>query len=213
MEFRSGNLLLQSTLEMSSLQESDPPPETVEIANLVRLVLAGDKDAFERIVIRFERRVMTMAMRLLASRDDAQDAAQEVFLRTFKYLHRLDLQRPIEPWLIRTTINVCHDMGRQRRRREAFFPEGVSPEEVAAEGLSDPHAGLAGQQERAMLWKALDELPGKERLAVVLRDVEGLSTAEVAAVLQSTETTVRSQVSRGRLRIKEALDRMKGGRK
>jgi RNA polymerase sigma-70 factor (ECF subfamily) len=54
-------------------------------------------------------------------------------------------------------------------------------------------------------------LPEKERLAIVLRDVEGLSTAEVAAILHSSETTVRSQVSRGRLRIKEAIDRMMGG--
>ena len=66
------------------------------------------------------------------------------------------------------------------------------------------------KQQRQILQRALDLLPEKERLAIVLRDVEGLSTAEVAAILQSSETTVRSQVSRGRLRLKTAIGRLTG---
>ena len=62
-----------------------------------------------------------------------------------------------------------------------------------------------------ILQRALDSLPEKERLAIILRDVEGLSTAEVALILRSSETTVRSQVSRGRLRLKAAIDRLVGG--
>jgi RNA polymerase sigma-70 factor (ECF subfamily) len=62
-----------------------------------------------------------------------------------------------------------------------------------------------------MLHRALERLPEKERLAIVLRDIEGLSTADVAALLQSSETTVRSQVSRGRLRLKAAVARLMGG--
>ena len=62
-----------------------------------------------------------------------------------------------------------------------------------------------------MVWKALDSLPEKERMAIVLRDIEGFSTSEVAAILRSSETTVRSQVSRGRLRMKELIDQMMGG--
>ena len=69
---------------------------------------------------------------------------------------------------------------------------------------------LSGRKTR-LLQRALDCLPDKERLAIVLRDVEGLSTAEVASILQSSETTVRSQVSRGRLRLKAAIDRLMGG--
>jgi RNA polymerase sigma-70 factor (ECF subfamily) len=214
MEFWSTSSgLIQTALAMSRLPEPEMAPDTAEVASLVREVLAGDSSAFERIVMRFERRVMTLALRLLGSRDDAQDAAQEVFLRAFKYLHRLDLQRPIDPWLLRMTINVCRDIGRQRQQRQTAFPEAIVLEEVAADGSSDPHNGFAGEQQRQMLWKALDSLPAKERLAIVLRDVEGLPTSEVAAILQSSEATVRSQVSRGRLRIREALDRMTGGRR
>ena len=64
-----------------------------------------------------------------------------------------------------------------------------------------------------MLWKALNSLPEKERIAVTLRDIEGFSTAEVAAILESSESTVRSQVSRARVRMKDAIDQMMGGEK
>ena len=76
---------------------------------------------------------------------------------------------------------------------------------------TDPHSDLAGEEERQMLWRALDRLPEKERMAVVLRDIEGLTTTEVAEILGFSETTVRSQISRGRVRMKEAIDQMTGG--
>jgi RNA polymerase sigma-70 factor (ECF subfamily) len=84
-------------------------------------------------------------------------------------------------------------------------------EAVAANNSCNPYSGLAEEQQRQLLWRALKELPEKERLAVILRDIEGLPTSEVAVVLGSSETTVRSQVSRARLKIKDAIDRMTGG--
>lgn len=210
MEFRpDGSVLVQTALSMSRLSEEELSGETADAARLVRLVLGGDSTAFEQIILRYQTRVMTMAARLLGTRDDARDAAQEVFLRAFKYLHRLDLQKPLEPWLMRITVNVCRDVGRRRQRRRNTFVEFEGPETI--DQSDDPYAGLARKQERLILQRALDSLPEKERLAIVLRDVEGLSTAEVASILQSSETTVRSQVSRGRLRLKAAIDRLMGG--
>ena len=78
-------------------------------------------------------------------------------------------------------------------------------------GTQDPHDGLAEEQQRILLRRALDELSEGERIAIVLRDVEGLTTAEVAEILQSPEATVRSRISRGRLKLKEAVDRMSRG--
>jgi len=149
---------------------------------------------------------------LLGSSDYAQDAAQEVFLRVFKYLHRFDAQKPIEPWLVQVTVNVCRNIGRIRQRCWNTFPVTVDPDLAVAHPSRDPHAGLAEEQQRQMLWKALDTLPHKERLAVILRDIDGLKTSEVAQLLGSSETTVRSQVSRARVRMKEAIDQMMGGR-
>jgi RNA polymerase sigma-70 factor (ECF subfamily) len=209
MEFRpDGSVLVQTPLSMSRVAREERSGEAADATRLVRLVLGGDSAAFEQIILRYETRVMTMAARLLGTRDDAHDVAQEVFLRAFKYLHRLDLGKPLEPWLMRITVNVCRDVGRQRQRRRNTFVDVEEPETV--DRSADPYAGLARKQERLILQRALAGLPEKERLAIVLRDVEGLSTAEVASILGSSETTVRSQVSRGRLRLKAAIDRLMG---
>jgi RNA polymerase sigma-70 factor (ECF subfamily) len=120
------------------------------------------------------------------------------------------VQKPVEPWLMRITVNVCRDAARSRQRRLATFVDVDEPEQI--DESPDPYAGLARKQEQLILQNALETLPEKERLAIVLRDVEGLSTAEVAAILQSSETTVRSQVSRGRLKLKAAIDRLLGAK-
>jgi RNA polymerase sigma-70 factor (ECF subfamily) len=199
-------LLVQTALSMSCLPQEEPSHDVVEVARLVQLVLGGDSTAFEQIILRYETRVMTVAARILGRGDDARDAAQEVFLRAFKYLHRLDLQKPVEPWLVGITVNVCRDAVRRRDRRRRTFVDVDVPETI--DRTADPHAGLVRQQESRMLQQALDDLPQKERLAIVLRDVEGLPTSEVAAILHSSQTTVRSQVSRGRLRLKAAIERL-----
>lgn len=204
-----GSVLVQTALSMSQLAHEELSQDAADIARLVRLTLGGDSAAFEQIVRRYETRVMNTAARLLGARDEARDAAQEVFLRAFKYLHRLDLQKPVEPWLMRITVNVCRDAARKRQRRRDTFVDAEGQE--AIDKSADLYAGLARKQERLILQRALDSLPEKERLAILLRDVEGHSTAEVAAILQSSETTVRSQISRGRLRLKSAIDRLMGG--
>jgi RNA polymerase sigma factor (sigma-70 family) len=210
MELRpDGSLLVQTPLSMSRLSREDVSSERAEIAKLVELTLGGDPVAFEQIIRRYETRVMTVALRLVGVRDEARDATQEVFLRAFKYLHRLDLQKPVEPWLVRITVNVCRDAMRRRQRQRETFVHDEQAETI--DESPDPYVDLMQKQERLILQKALESLPEKERLAVLLRDVEGLSTSDVASALGSSETTVRSQVSRGRLRLKAAIDRLLRG--
>ena len=203
--------IIQGTLSMVRMPGEDISPETAEIAQIVRLVLAGDTTSFEHIITRYERRVMNIAMRILGCHDDAHDAAQEVFLRVFRYLHRLDLEKPIEPWLMRMTVNVCRDLGRKKRQHPSTSLEHTSSEAITNSPADDPYTGLAEEQQRQMLWKALACLSENERVAIVLRDVEGLSTAEVAAILQAPEVTVRSRISRGRLKLKEIVDQLSKG--
>ncbi|MBI2149166.1 MAG: RNA polymerase sigma factor [Acidobacteria bacterium] len=182
------------------------PPEAeaeAEVAVLLGRAVAGDISAFEQVIGRFERRVMTLAFRLLGTTEDAQDAAQEVFLRAYRYLHRFDSGRLFEPWLVRMTVNVCRDLGRKRQR----YPNVILEADLLR-ASGDPHSELNSEEQRQMVRRALGELPEKERAAVVLRDLEGFSTAEVAGILGSSETTVRSQISIARLKIKKAIKRM-----
>lgn len=198
-------------LLMSRVPEDVPAAEALEIQALVRETLAGDRRAFEGLVSRYERRVMTLSVRFLRDPDEARDATQEVFLRAFRYVHRLDTRRPVEPWLMRIAVNVCRDIQRKRQRRHSTFSEIPLAGNEPRGDSDDPFSGLALQQQRKMLWKALEALPEKERMAVILRDVEGFSTSEVSEILGSSETTVRSQICRGRMKIKELMDQMMGG--
>jgi RNA polymerase sigma-70 factor (ECF subfamily) len=179
------------------------------MAEVITRAIAGDRTAFEEIVVRHERRVLTLAYRLLGNMDDAQDAAQETFLRAFKYLRRFDSSKPLEPWLVGMTVNVCRNLGRKSRQRGAVFVSGdfVEPVDPGAGPLARLHA----DEQRRQLHAALAALGEKERAAVVLRDLEGLTTAEVAELLGSSEPTVRSQISVARLKIRAALKRISGG--
>src|SRR5437660_1742664 len=152
---------MEHALWMSRLPDTERSLEVAEVASLVQRTLGGDTAAFEQIIVRYQRRVLALAMKLLGSTDDAQDAAQDVFLRTFKYIHRFDVQKPMEPWLMQMTVNVCRNIGRSRQRRWNTFPAIVENEVAVADEYRDPDAGFAEEQERRMLWLALDTLPEK----------------------------------------------------
>jgi len=157
-----------------------------------------------------QRQVFRTALRLLGHREDAKDASQEVFLRLFTHLARIDARRPLAPWLYRVTINVCRTMNKKRRRRDTLPHEDALVHAQPRGPRPDVAAELA--EERDVAERGLDTLPDKERAAVVLRDIEGLSTREVAAILGSAEVTVRSQISRARVKLKRFRDRaLKGG--
>ena len=168
---------------------------------------AGIQNTFERLVKTHERRVFRTAWRLLGRLEDAQDAAQEVFLRLFRYHDRVDPDRPLEPWLYRVTVNVCRDLGRRRSVRQAMSLEEAELARPLKSTEPDPGTVASVAEERRIVEQALATLAEKERMALVLRDVEGLSTAEVAEILGSSQTTVRSQISRARLKIKKHRDR------
>lgn len=181
-------------------------PVDFQLARWIRGAQEGDVAAFEELVSLHERRVYGTAWRLLGRVEDAQDAAQEVFLRLYRSLSRIDPGRPLAPWLYRVTVNVCRDLGRKRRRRARWTPSSV--EELRDETGLEPGDPLAGPEHQAQaaqetrrLLALLDELPEKERTALVLRELEGLSTAEVAEVLGSSPVTVRTQISRARLKL------------
>jgi RNA polymerase sigma-70 factor (ECF subfamily) len=212
MDYASDNSSLLKSLQMVRVPDTELSPEHEAVAEIVQRALTGDSLAFEQLIARYERRVMTVSLRILGTREDAHDAAQEVFLRVFKYLHRLDPRKPIEPWLMRITINVCRDIGRKRKHHQSSCPDFTEVDSIAmarsAQSCQDPHEGLAEQQQRNLVRQALDCLSEGERIAIVLRDVEGLPTSEVAEILQAPEATVRSRISRGRLKLKEAVDRL-----
>jgi len=173
-----------------------------EFSRTIASAKRGDLAAFEAVMRQYERLVLGVALRLLGNLEDAQDASQEVFLKLYRNLGKVEAAGNYSGWLYRVTVNVCHD---QRKRKPA-----VSPMEDAwdvASQEADPQRRTAEAEERRVLQMSLRMLPEKERAALVLRDLEGLRTEEVARVLGSSEATVRSQVAKARVKVKDFMER------
>jgi len=178
--------------------------------SLIERAKTGDAAAFEQMMLCTERRVARVAWRILGNREDARDATQEVFMRAFKYLHRFDSAQGFHGWLYRITVNVCRDMQRKSRPYEDKHAVSLNTQcsMLDARTAADDTEAIAVQaQRRTIVARALDTLPEKERAAIVLRDLEGLSTEEVARVLGSSQATVRSQISTARAKIKLYCER------
>lgn len=208
------------------LAATDADNAREHFALLVARARAGDATAFERIMLDTERKVVATAWRMLGNREDARDAAQEVYLRVYKYLDRFKPEQDFNGWLYRITINVCRDAARKKRGATRgggagggdFFAAGMREHERDATQQQstspDAEENAIRAQQRSMLMSALETLPEKERAALVLRDLEGLTTEEVARVLRSRPVTVRSQISSARTKLKIHCARLlkKGGR-
>ena len=136
--------------------------------------------------------VFGVAYRMLGRVEDAQDASQEVFLKYFQKQKQI-LGDP-KPWLYRVTVNVCNDWYRKR----TIVGE---PDERAADPSADALAVITLDERKRLLAEGLQTLGERERAAIVLRDIEGLSTREVAKILGIEEVTVRSQICVARVKL------------
>jgi RNA polymerase sigma-70 factor (ECF subfamily) len=180
--------------------EARPEDGTSELISLAR---GGDMAAFDRLMRQHERLVLMTALRFLnGNLADAQDAAQIVFIRLHRSLGQFRDSNSFPAWLYRMTVNVCHDMNRKTRRRAEVDLDTVARRAAAPEEDAAPDA----EWQMRAVQAGLERLGEKERAAIVLRDIEGLATAEVAAILGSSEATVRSQISVGRRKIRKFVE-------
>ena len=169
------------------------------------MMFAGSdrRAAFEDVMRAQQRRVLGVACRLLGRVEDAQDVAQEVFMKLYKHFDRLSPDASIEAWLYRTTVNACWDCLRARPKTEELVFEPVA--------FGDPLRSAAARQQLNRVEQALLRLGDRERAALVLRDIEGLTTREVAAIFGTEEVTIRSQIATARIKLKRMLEQPKGG--
>lgn len=174
---------------------------TPALLETIRAARAGDSAAFEEIMVLTERRVAQIAWRVLGDAEEVKDAMQDTFLRLFRHLGRYDGKHDFFAWLSRITVNVCLDMLRSRKRRRIFEPLDDVPAAASKDRPAD--VDLIRRGDLALLRRAIDSLPPQERTAILLKDVEGLSSEEVAAALGNRVTTVRVQLSRARVKLRD----------
>ncbi|HEX4994886.1 MAG TPA: sigma-70 family RNA polymerase sigma factor [Methylomirabilota bacterium] len=166
---------------------------------------AGDAPAFEELVMTYQHRVFGVALRMLGNRAEAEDVAQEAFVRAHRALGAFRGDAKLSTWLYAITSRLCLNRlasGERRLTRQG---------EDAMLRLSDagprPDAALERRELETALGRAIAELPEARRIVVVLRDLEGLSYEEIAEVLELELGTVRSRLHRARADLKEKLER------
>jgi RNA polymerase sigma-70 factor (ECF subfamily) len=155
--------------------------------------------SFDQVVRQREMQVLRTAFRILGNWADAEDVAQEAFLRLHRNGLNFSHDGAVGAWLYRVTVNLCLDRTRSRRLSQELLD---SPSRARS-----AEAGVLIEEKKQRLMAALATLPTKERAALVLREIEGLSTAEVAAALGSSEVTVRSQISKAMVKLRGILNR------
>jgi RNA polymerase sigma-70 factor (ECF subfamily) len=181
--------------------------------DLVHASKNGNVAAFEQLVKRYDRKLFRIAQHVTHNREDSEDAVQEAFLKTFQHLGEFREDSKFSTWLIRITLNESlMKLRKQRRIREVFLNDDfqadgeILPIEVT-DWAPDPEQRYRASELRDILIKALRELRPIFRVVFVLRDIEGLSTAQTAEVLNLSHAAVKARLCRGRLQLREWLNR------
>ena len=182
--------------------------------DLVHASKNGDVAAFEQLVKRYDRKLFRIAQHVTHNREDAEDAVQEAFLKAFQHLGEFREDSKFSTWLIRITLNQSLMKVRKQRRaiREVSLEEDFQagedmlPMEVI-DWAPDPEQLYRAAELRGILIKALSGLRPVLRAVFVLRDIEGLSTAQTADVFNLSQVAVKARLWRGRLQLRERLNK------
>ncbi len=175
----------------------------------------GSESAFRQLFEQYHRQVLHLAFRFSGNIQEAEDIAQEVFLKVFKEIANFQGTSSFYTWLYRITVNVCLDKNRQRQRREKYHAKvnleihGHGVGEVALDQGSNALEKQVWHTElQQMLQAALNQIKPKLRVVIVLKHIQGLSLKEVAQILGCAEGTVSSRLNRGRMQLRRTLSRM-----
>ena len=179
-------------------------------SELISATLSGSHTAFEQLIGRYQDRVFRMLLRLTRDHAEAEDLAQDVFVKVFQKLHTFQQDSSFYTWLYRIAVNAANDVLSRKQRRTLTLVS--DPTELDRGDREPGHAGAAEpilhEEMRRVVREVLATLPEKYRTILVLREFEDLSYTDMAVVLECSLGTVESRLFRARQRFKEALERL-----
>ena len=187
---------------MADVLENDPDRDLLPAA------VEGDLDAFEALVLRYQTRMVSFARTLLGNPEEAEDLAQEVFVRVFKSLRGFRGQSSFKTWLYTVAVNVSRTHHYRRTRQEPVWGDSGADETRAFDPPDEANFESA-MIARDAINRALDGLPEELRVAVTLRDIHGLEYRDIAETTGVPIGTVESRIFRGRQRLRVALAQMR----
>ena len=177
---------------------------------LVRRCKQDDRQAFQELVERYQRKAVAIALGMLNDRDDALDVAQEAFAKVFVSIRKFKEESSFYTWLYRIVVNLSIDRQRQRSRRSIFERHQSRGDDDWIESIPDtqgldPSDQVADRELGQHIWAAIDELTPIHKAVILLRAVEGLSYEEISHVLQCSRGTVMSRLHYARKRLQARL--------
>lgn len=178
---------------------------------LIHRAKQGDMLAFEELILQHEKIVYNLALRMMNYSEDAKDISQEVFLKAYRSLSNFDERSAFSTWLYRITHNTCIDEMRRRKGKQSYSleeelenEEGSMQRQIADEG-DTPEESLLREEQKSEILQALDTLTEEHKMAIILRDVKGLSYEEIAEIQELSLGTVKSRISRARNQLKTEI--------
>ena len=175
-------------------------------AAIVRKVLGGDANAFETLVLEYEKNVYNIALRMTGNSEDAADMTQEAFIKAYNSLQSFRGDSKFSVWLYRIVSNVCLDFLRSKNRRPTVSlsvedDDGEDAQLDVADESQSPELPLDRKLTRDSVRRGLDSLPPDYRQILLLREIQGLSYDEIAQALSLEVGTVKSRIFRARKRL------------
>ena len=188
----------------SSSDEAEPR----SLEGLIRRAQEGYREAFDCLLLRYESRALSIARQMGLGREDAQDVAQEAFLKLFLYIRKFRNGESFTNWFYRIVVHAVYDhVRREQHDGVSLDGEARAQAEDLVDGSLLPQEALEVRQKRRQIQACLHSLAPKERAAFVLRDLQGLDTRTVARALRVSQVTVRRHASNARRKIRARLER------
>lgn len=185
---------------------------SIEDLSLARQAAAGDDNAFSVLVDRYSRLIYNVALRSVSSPEDAADISQETFLKAWRSIGSFRGECALSTWLCRIAINCCRDHARSAKRHRVLSLTVHDDEEESkvldipdTDVTAMPEEELTRQTEIAAVRQAIDALPEDQKMIITMRDITGLSYAEIAETLGLEMGTVKSRINRARGAVKKFL--------
>lgn len=184
------------------------PAEELELIEKVR---SGDHDAFEPLVREHQKKVYSLALKLLRDPDDAEDAAQESFIKAFTSLDSFRADSRFSVWLYRITYNICLDLLRRKKRANEVplsfeDDEGEETELQIPDERTSPEKEYEKAELRSLIREGLDTLSPEHRQILIMREISDMSYSEIAETLSIEEGTVKSRIARARRSLAKYLE-------
>ena len=200
--------ILTDLASASQPQISSGSPTASREQAVIERARSQDLDAFNQLVLTYQRLAFSVAYRMLQDEDAAADAVQESFIKAYRGLHTFR-GGSFKSWLMRIVTNTCYDALRARKRRSTDSLDALPAEQEHDPHLIDSAESPHAYAERMELNRAIEDeiaaLPEDQRLMILLRDVHGYTYEEIAQVTGAPMGTVKSRISRGRIKLRERL--------